>query len=277
MFRVTAIRGGEAELLGEELRLAADAPLEDLEKVEEGERRKRKKAARQKEEDCYRLFRQEARKIRAQSEYEATSGYQSESDFFELPGRVLHIDGDANYLERCERVYERAGIPVYGVHTAEEKMADEMPSLLEMVRPSIVVITGHDAYWPAKGETNDLKAYRNSKNFGRAVRAARNVVPQMDELIIFAGACQSYFEHLLKAGANFASAPERINIHALDPVYIAARISFTPFMERVKLHELLRNTPSGEGGLGGIDTKGVLRRGLPAAKAVGPNYRLHLK
>ena len=46
----------------------------------------------------------------------------------------------------------------------------------------------------------------------------------------FAGACQSHFEALIRAGANFASSPSRINIHALDPVYVVGKISFTSFM-----------------------------------------------
>lgn len=37
----------------------------------------------------------------------------------------------------------------------------------------------------------------------------------------------------------------------------------TPFLDRVQLSEVLRNTITGEDGLGGIDTKGVLRRGIP--------------
>ncbi len=32
----------------------------------------------------------------------------------------------------------------------------------------------------------------------------------MDELVIFAGACQSHYEEIIKAGANFASSPHRI-------------------------------------------------------------------
>ena len=34
-------------------------------------------------------------------------------------------------------------------------------------------------------------------------------------LIIVAGACQSHFEALLQAGANFASSPGSVLIHAL--------------------------------------------------------------
>ena len=67
----------------------------------------------------------------------------------------------------------------------------------------------------------------------------------------------------IRAGANFASSPSRVNIHALDPVYIVAKISFTPFMERINVWEVLRNTLTREKGLGGIETRGVLRIGMP--------------
>src|SRR5699024_8268005 len=95
------------------------------------------------------------------------------------------------------------------------------------------------------------------------VREARRVVPHLDQLIIFAGACQSHFESLIRAGANFASSPSRVNIHALDPVFIAAKIAYTPFMEKLNVWDALRNTMTGEKGLGGIETRGLLRTGMP--------------
>src|SRR5699024_2728759 len=88
------------------------------------------------------------------------------------------------------------------------------------------------------------------------------IVPDVDQLIIFAGACQSHFESLIRAGANFASSPSRINIHALDPVYIVATIAYTPFMEKVNVWDALSNTLTGEKGMGGIETKGLLRTGM---------------
>ena len=53
-----------------------------------------------------------------------------------------------------------------------------------------------------------------------------------------AGACQSHFEALLHAGANFASSPGRIMIHALDPVYVAVRSAFTPFRETINMADV---------------------------------------
>src|SRR5690625_1271003 len=142
-------------------------------------------------------------------------------------------------------------------------MDHEIGTLLEKIQPDIVVLTGHDAYLANKVDKKDLRAYRHSKYFQEAVRNARDVVPYVDDLIIFAGACQSHFESLIRAGANFASSPSRINIHALDPVFIAAKIAYTPFMEKVSVMDVLRNTLTREKGMGGIETRGLLRTGLP--------------
>ncbi len=42
--------------------------------------------------------------------------------------------------------------------------------------------------------------------------------------VIFAGACQSYFEAIISAGANFASSPARILIDFLDPIMVAEKL-----------------------------------------------------
>ena len=58
---------------------------------------------------------------------------------------------------------------------------------------------------------NDIQNYRNSKHFISTVKEARRY--DMDNnrnTVIFAGACQSYFEAIISAGANFASSPARI-------------------------------------------------------------------
>ncbi|MCT8136361.1 sporulation peptidase YabG [Anaerobacillus sp. CMMVII] len=264
LFRISNIDDeNHVIIFGEEMRLIADAPLIDLQLVSDTEKSTRDIEETKKEANCYRLFRQDRRLLRNRNEYEMTGGYTSKSSYFELPGRILHIDGDPVYLKKCIDLYEKLGVPIYGVHMEEREMPLQITSLLEMVRPDILVVTGHDAYMRSKGEQNEVKAYRNTRYFADAVREARKFEPHFDHLVIFAGACQSYFETLIRAGANFASSPDRINIHALDPVYIAAKVSLTPFMDSVSIWELLRNTLTGEKGLGGIETKGLLRRGMP--------------
>lgn len=263
LFRVLAIERGVATLVGEEMRLLADAPVTDLKKMSAKERETDKKRQKEREDVSYRLFRQDAKLMKRRQEYQAASGYEETPHFFEMRGRVLHLDGDLNYLNRCTALYEKFGVPVYGVHMEEKEMPTQMASLMEMVQPDIVVITGHDAYSKAKGNRDELKAYRHTKYFADCVRIARTTVQSRDDLLIFAGACQSHFETLIKAGANFASSPERVNIHALDPVYIASRLSRTSFLETVNLWEILRNTSTGQKGIGGIETRGSMRLGLP--------------
>jgi spore coat assemly protein len=271
IFRVTEIKENKlgekiAILYGEEVRLIADALYEDLVLIDEREQKKRTQKELERLEHSFRLFRQESTLIRQKNEYNATGGYSHSYDYFQIPGRVLHLDGDPIYLKKCLELYDRIGVPVYGAHIHEKNMSEKVGDLIDQYRPDILVITGHDAYSKSKGSINELKAYRHSRDFVQTVRQARIKVPHLDQLVIFAGACQSHFESLIRAGANFASSPYRVNIHALDPVYIVAKISFTPFVERINVWDVLRNTLTGEKGLGGIETKGVLRIGMPYRK-----------
>ncbi|MDQ0157787.1 sporulation peptidase YabG [Robertmurraya andreesenii] len=267
LFRVIDIRtenGNKIAILyGEDFRLIADAPYKDLIVIDQSTRNERSREFRSLEEQSYRLFQQEMNLLREKQEYDSTDGYKKKINYFQLPGRVLHIDGDPSYLRKCLDLYEKIGIPVTGIHCSEKEMPNKIHQQIEYYRPDILVITGHDAYSKSKGEIGDINAYRHSKYFVQTVREARRMIPNLDQLVIFAGACQSHFESLIHAGANFASSPSRINIHALDPVYIVAKISFTPFMERINVWDVLRNTLTGEKGLGGIETKGILRTGMP--------------
>lgn len=269
LFRVYRITSQFVQLHGVEMRLQADAPMHDLQKTDKVDLETRQKESQEKEEFSFRLFRQDYQLMREKKTYQVSSGYQREAAHFKLPAKVLHLDGDPIYLRKCITLYQRVGLHVHGVHLLEKDMPIEVGALIEKIQPNIVIITGHDAYSKNKGEKKELKAYRNSKYFVETVRKAREVNPNLDQLVIFAGACQSHFESLIRAGANFASSPKRINIHALDPVYIAARIAYTPFMESVNVWEALRNTLTGEKGMGGVETRGLLRTGMPYVEEDG--------
>ncbi|MFB7304545.1 sporulation peptidase YabG [Heyndrickxia sporothermodurans] len=267
LFRVIDIKENNgaktAILYGEDYRLIADAPFADLVTIDSEERSKISREFRSLEAQSLELFQQDIDLLRQKREYEATNGYSQDFNYFHIPGRVLHLDGDPSYLKKCIDLYEKIGVKVYGVHCYEKDMSQQIGPLIDKFRPDILVITGHDSYSKSKGKKTDINAYRHSKYFVRTVIEARKKVPHLDQLIIFAGACQSHFESLIHAGANFASSPLRVNIHALDPVYIVAKISFTSFMDQVNVWDVLRNTLTGEKGLGGIETKGVLRTGAP--------------
>ena len=185
------------------------------------------------------------------------------SDYFYLPGKILHLDGDKDYLNRCLNYYKEINVMAMGVVVKEEDMADDIYELLEKYNPNILVITGHDAYYKKKGNINDINAYKNSLNFVNTVKAARKFESSHQKLIIIAGACQSDYEELIKAGANFASSPKRINIHALDPAIIASRMSLADINLDIDLKGIIENTKYGKEGIGGIITKGTMYRGYP--------------
>ena len=184
-------------------------------------------------------------------------------DYFYLPGKVLHIDGDSFYLERCMNLYKKLNIMAYGVCLKEMDIESNIEKYLSDLNPDIVVITGHDAYYKKKGSSSDINNYKNSSNFINAVKKARSYEKDQDKLIIIAGACQSDYEDLIKAGATFASSPKRINIHALDPAIIASFISLYDRNKVVDLKEVLSKIKSGSDGIGGIATKGSMFVGYP--------------
>ena len=183
------------------------------------------------------------------------------TDYFYLPGKILHIDGDNEYLERWLKFYEESNIWAMGINEKEENIPKNIKKWLQEYKPNIVIITGHDAFYKRKGKNNN--SYKNSQNFIQAVKEARQYERDHDKLIIIAGACQSNYEELIKAGANFASSPKRINIHALDPAIIATKISLSPTNENIDLKSILNKTKYGPSGIGGIITKGTMYIGYP--------------
>lgn len=193
---------------------------------------------------------------------------QQSVPYFEIPGKVLHLDGDGNYLKKSMQLYNTMHVLAHGLHIHESQMADVLYRLLPQIKPDIVVITGHDGVLKnrAAGELYSLNSYKNSQNFVNAVRVAREYEKNRDGLVVIAGACQSHFEALLQAGSNFASSPGRILIHALDPVYIAIKASFTSIREAINLPDVIHGTISGIDGIGGIETMGRYRIGLPKPK-----------
>lgn len=263
LFRIVSITTNHAILHGLDIRLEADAPVSDLIRVDDDDLKRRKKESKDQEDFSYRLFKQDYKMMREKQNFDATEGYKQSINYFRLPVKVLHLDGDQSYLKKCIELYERLGLQVHGAYLSEKDMPLAIGTLIEKIQPHIIVITGHDAYSESKGPKKDLRAYRNSAFFQDAVRKAREIIPSQDQLVIFAGACQSHFESLIRAGANFASSPQRINIHALDPVYVVAKIAYTSFMEKINLWEVLRNTLTGDEGMGGIETKGLHRIGMP--------------
>lgn len=182
------------------------------------------------------------------------------SEYFYLPGKILHIDSDKDYLDRCMKFYNKNKVKAYGVYEEESDVASKILEYLEKYNPDILVITGHDA--KIRKRRSGSK-YKNTDNFISSVKEARKYEKSHEKLIIIAGACQSDYEELIKAGANFASSPKRINIHALDPAIIASSISFSDRRNDIDLIKILNQTKYGTDGMGGIITKGVMYVGYP--------------
>ena len=256
VFRVTQIyrdENGEAAavLKGVAVRLIADAPLTDLERLSE----------------------EEARNISPEGEGEARllaalarrdgEGLFRGGRTFDYPGLVLHLDGDGEYLKKCAAAYEKLGIPHVGLAVPEKDQPEAVGYYLARYRPEILVLTGHDSLIRDAKDRRDLDLYRASFHFAEAVRRARQYQPDRDGLVIFAGACQSCYEELIRAGANFASSPERVFIHIFDPVLVIERIAFTSIKEVLPAEEAVKASVTGAAGIGGVETRGCFRRGYP--------------
>ena len=238
VFKIIKIENDKAYLKGYEVRLLADAPLIDL------------VATNDISNDEF---------ISDIKEFNLTRS----DDYFYMPGKILHIDGDGEYLERCLKFYKDKNIYAIGKKIKEENMSVQLPTLLKEYKPDILVITGHDAYYKKNKDINNINNYKNSKYFVKAVNAARKYEKSHEKLVIIAGACQSDYEELIKAGANYASSPKRINIHALDPAIIALTLATTKRNKEIDLIEMLNKTKYGKDGIGGIISNGLMYVGYP--------------
>ncbi|CAM4485631.1 sporulation peptidase YabG [Paenibacillus tarimensis] len=273
LFRIESFWQHSAILKGIDYRLLADAPLGDLDVIANPEQTGASQEVKIKVNETMRRIQQQTARLEEQRSmyYGPRPGMpKGGGPYFEVPGKVLHLDGDGSYLRKSMQLYNHMRVPAQGLHAHESQMPGLLQQLLPSLQPDIIVITGHDGLLKNRPEPNlqQLSSYKNSQNFVNAVRVARNYDHNRDSLIIIAGACQSHFEALLQAGANFASSPDRILIHALDPVYIAVKASQTPIRETISLNDAIYGTISGAAGVGGIETSGTYRVGMPRPKQV---------
>lgn len=239
LFKIVSISNNVAKLQGVNVRLIADSLLSDL-------------VASDKTLDDDEIIERNIKEF-----------CFDRSNYFYLPGKILHIDGDEDYLDRSMRFYESVGIKANGLCLNEKEVFSKIGELIKEYRPDIIVITGHDAYYKKKGDSSNANNYQNSNNFIKAIKEARKYEKGQDKLIIIAGACQSNYEELIKAGANFASSPKRINIHALDPAIIASSIAFSDKNQSIDIISLIEKTKYGTDGIGGIITNGTMYVGYP--------------
>lgn len=177
---------------------------------------------------------------------------------YEIPGSILHLDTDPDYLQECIKLYKENNIICNGYTMHPSKMQTEVIGLLQKHNPDILVITGHDGYDDSKNP-NLIESYVFSKYYAQTVMKAREFEQDMDSLVIFAGACQSFFQALILAGANFASSPKRVNIGLFDPAIIACNIALTPILTSVDIQRSIIETTASYDGIGGIQCEGRLK------------------
>lgn len=235
LFKVTDIIDNIYYLSGVNIRLIATSTINDLKKEE--------KENRINDEEIYKEL--------------TIKPIDYRDDYFYLPGKILHIDADEEYLNRCLKFYKKVGLNAYGILDREINLPNNIDKYLTDIKPDIVVITGHDVY------LKDKNVYQNSIYFEKAIEKARKYESSSDKLKIIAGACQSNFENLIKSGANFASSPKRVNIHALDPAIVASTIALTESTEELDLINTLNKTKCGPEGIGGIKCYGSMVVGYP--------------
>lgn len=249
-----------AHLKGIAFRIIADSYIDDLELIQMPDIRD---VLMDKNVEALLYRSMKKAKERERKMTRAVPKLQANTNIFGMPGKVLQIDGDKEYLKICLDVYTQLGIPAVGVAIPEANQYKEVRALLEKHNPDILVITGHDALTSRKGNINDISNYRNSLNFIKAVKEARKYQPNLDNLVIFAGACQSNYEQIIKAGANYASSPGRIMIHALDPVFVVEKIACSRIDIVVPIDEVIEQTVTGIKGIGGSETRGKFRWAMP--------------
>ena len=171
-------------------------------------------------------------------------------------GKILHLDGDRRYSEKSNRYYKKAGLNAIVRNIPEYRQPKIVKDLLLKYRPNILVITGHDSMIKSGKNFSNINNYRNSKYFIQTVLEARKLFPSSTDLTIIAGACQSFFEGIMAAGANFASSPARILIDFRDPLIIASRIAKTPNSNFITINDLISDLRDGKKGIDGIGSMG---------------------
>lgn len=248
---VIVINGCKVAILkGITVRIEADAPLYDLNVVKKeklkqyekiGENRLVRKLEKEKSNEkyikkCSRLFR---------------------NDNSQIYGKILHIDGDRKYAEKSVRYYKKLGLNAIVRNIPENMQEYTVIDLLNRYNPDILVVTGHDGMIKSGTGYNDIYNYRNSKYFINTVKEARKWREiRKKDLVIFAGACQSYYEALVASGANFASSPARVLIDFVDPIVVAEKIATTEEYKYVTINDIVDELRDGVKGVSGIGGKG---------------------
>ena len=224
-------------------RIEADSPLSDLEIIPREEVRKR------------------LGELNKSLEKRISIAGEKRTNEKIISGKILHLDGDRKYSEKSYNYYKKVGLNAVVKNIPEYKQPRVVRRLLEIYDPDILVITGHGGMLKRGKRYNDIYNYRNSRYFIETVKEARKYDKEKQKnLVIFAGACQSYFEALISAGANFASSPARILIDFLDPLLVAEKIATTERYKYITIDDIAYELRDGKDGVSGIGANGKLKK-----------------
>ena len=172
-------------------------------------------------------------------------------------GKILHLDGDKRYSDKSIKCYKKLNLNAIVRNIPENRQEYVIFDLLNRYQPDVLVITGHDGMIKNGTAFNDIYNYRNSKYFINTVKEAKKWVAQTGkDLVIFAGACQSYYEALVAAGANFASSPARVLIDFMDPLIIAEKVATTEDYKYITINDIADELRDGTRGISGIGARG---------------------
>lgn len=238
----TSLNNEFAILKGLNIRIMADSPTEDLELISKNEVL-----------DSIKRSEIDLEKRISQSKNEIENTFKRQKIY---TGKILHLDGDRKYSEKSARYYNRVGLNAIVKNIAENKQPSLVIPLLSKYNPDILIITGHDAMLKNGTNFNNIYNYRNSRHFINTVNEARKWGNNSDKLVIFAGACQSFYEGIMSAGADFASSPGRILIDFIDPLIVAEKIAITENYKFVSSTEISREIKEGARGISGIGAMG---------------------
>lgn len=240
-----------AILKGLTIRIQADSDIEDLELIEE-------KRIKENEDKLNKRFEDKIKKCMKENIL-MNNYFLKRANKAIYTGKIVHLDGDRKYSEKSNLFYKKMGLKAIVKNIPENRQANIVNDLIDKYKPDILVITGHDGMIKKGTGYNDIYNYRNSKYFINTVKKARANKNLQKDLVIFAGACQSYYEELISAGANFASSPARILIDFIDPLIVAERVATTDWNKYLTIRDIEDELRDGERGVNGIGAMGKKR------------------
>jgi len=120
-----------AILKGIQYRIEADAPIEDLEKIEKNEIDTKKRGFENKIEERLNIlakdiFSKEKNRLKRNNITNAV---------------ILHLDGDKKYTQKSERYYNKLGLKAVVKNVPENRQPQVIGGLVRKYNPDIVVIT----------------------------------------------------------------------------------------------------------------------------------------